>query len=133
MAALDTNILVRFLVRDDLAQLQAAKDLIRRAVRAGQALFVPVTVTVELEWVLRSNFGFEKADILRTVSQLLSSIELLFESESAIELALLHYQKGTADFSDCLHAGLTAAAGERPLWTFDRAAAKVPGAQLLTV
>jgi predicted nucleic-acid-binding protein len=56
---------------------------------------------------------------------------LQFESESAVEVALLQYQKGAADFSDCLHAGLAAAAGEQPLWTFDRTAAKVAGAQLL--
>jgi predicted nucleic-acid-binding protein len=66
------------------------------------------------------------------MSQLLSSVELAFESESAVETALLQYQKGAADFSDCLHAGLAAAEGETPLWTFDRAAAKVTGVQLLT-
>lgn len=131
MAALDTNVLVRFLVQDDPGQLAAARRLIRRTIAAGETLFVPVTVTIELEWVLRASFGFAKADIVRTLSQLLSSIELQFESESAVEVALLQYQKGAADFSDCLHAGLAAAAGEQPLWTFDRTAAKVAGAQLL--
>lgn len=132
MAALDTNLLVRFLVEDDPAQLATARRLIRRAVAAGQTLFVPVTVVVELEWVLRSNFRFAKVDILRTMSQLLSSVELAFESEGAIEVGLLQYAKGAADFSDCMHAALAAAAGEIPLWTFDQAAAKVAGAQLLT-
>ncbi len=132
MAALDTNVLVRFLVEDDPAQLAAARRLIRRTVAAGETLFIPVTVVVELEWGLRANFRFAKADILRTMSQLLSSVELTFESEGAVEAALVQYQEGAADFSDCLHAGLAAAAGENPLWTFDRAAAKVAGARLLT-
>lgn len=132
MPALDTNVLVRFLVEDDAAQLATARRLLRRTIAAGETLFIPVTVVVELEWVLRASFGFSKTDILRTMSQLLSSVELAFESEGAVELALVQYQEGAADFSDCLHVALAAAAGEIPLWTFDRSAAKVAGAQLLT-
>jgi predicted nucleic-acid-binding protein len=131
MPSLDTNVLVRFLVQDDAAQLAAAKRLIRRCVTQGQTLFVPVTVFLELEWVLRSNFGFAKADILQTLSQLLSSAELSFESETAIEYALLRFRESNADFSDCVHTALAAQAGESPLWTFDKAAAKIAGAKLL--
>ena len=131
MAALDTNVLVRFLVRDDTAQLATAKALISRYVSKGEALFVPVTVALELEWVLRSNFGFAKAVVTRTLSQLLGTSEMRFESESALELALVHYGRSSADFSDCLHVALATLANEQPLWTFDRAAAKLEGARLL--
>ena len=131
MAALDTNVLVRFLVHDDTAQLAAAEKLFRRCVEADETLFVPITVTLELEWVLRSAFGFDKAAVLRTLSQLLSSFELCFEAESALEVALVHYGRSTAEFSDCLHVALAALAGEQPLWTFDKAASKVEGARLL--
>lgn len=131
MAALDTNVLVRYLVRDDAAQLASARRLVRRCIDAGQALFVPVSVSLELEWVLRSTFGFAKEDVIRTLSQLLSSAELSFESEGALELALLLYRKGPADYSDCVHVALAAQAGERPLWTFDKAASRVDGARLL--
>ena len=132
MAALDTNVLVRFLVQDDAPQLAAARKLIRRCVNEGETIYVPVTVSLELEWVLRSNFGFEKPDVIRTLSQLLSSAELSFESEGALEAALSNYGQGAADYSDCLHVALAAQAGEKPLWTFDRAAAKVDGARLLS-
>jgi predicted nucleic-acid-binding protein len=132
MAALDTNVLVRYLVQDDTAQLAAAKRLIRKCVSEGQTLYVPVSVALELEWVLRSNFRFAKDDVVQTLSQLLSSAELTFESEGALELALLLYKKGPADYSDCVHAALAAQAGEQPLWTFDKAASKVDGARLLT-
>jgi len=132
MAALDTNVLIRFLVEDDAAQLAAARKLIRKCVNAGETLYVPVTVSIELEWVLRSNFGFDKSTVIQTLSQLLSSVELSFESEAALEVALVLYSQGTADYSDCLHVALASAAGEQPLWTFDKAAAKVDGARLLT-
>jgi predicted nucleic-acid-binding protein len=131
MAALDTNILVRFLVEDDAAQLVAARKLIRKCVQAGEVLHVPVTVALELEWVLRSNFGFAKPEVVKTLSQLLSSVELSFESEAALEVALVLYSQAPADFSDCLHVALAAAAGQQPLWTFDKAASKLAGARLL--
>ena len=131
MAALDTNVLVRFLVEDDPGQLVAARKLIRRCVNAGEALYVPVSVMLELEWVLRSNFGFGKDVVVRTLGQLLSATELVFESEAAVEVALAHYDAGTADYSDCLHVALAGQAGEQPLWTFDKAAARVVGARLL--
>jgi predicted nucleic-acid-binding protein len=131
MASLDTNVLVRYLVQDDERQFALARKLIRAALRSGETLFVPVTVMLELEWVLRSNFSFDKDQITNTLSSLLASVELSFESESATEVALALYQRSSADFADCLHVALAHAAGESPLWTFDRAAAKIDGAKLL--
>ena len=131
MAALDTNILVRFLVQDDAAQLALAKRLFGQCLASGQTLFVPISVTVELEWVLRSSYGFGKADVLRTLNDLLSSAELVFQDERALEVALLLFKKGAADFADCVHIALAGQAGEAPLWTFDKQAAKVLGAQRL--
>ena len=132
MAALDTNILVRYLVRDDARQLALAKKLISAAVHAGETLYVPVTVMLELEWVLRSGFTLKKDQVILALASLLASAELSFESEAAVEIALALYKNGAADFSDCVHIALAHAAGERPLWTFDRAAAKIAGAQLLS-
>ena len=133
MAAVDTNVLVRYVVQDDAAQGAAAARLIGRSVQAGTPLFVPVTVLLELEWVLRSAFGFDKAEVLRVLSRLLGSFELGFESEGAVEAALAKYERGTAGFADCLHAALAQQANQQPLWTFDKAAAKVDGARLLAL
>jgi len=130
--ALDTNVLVRYLVEDDAVQVATARRFIRRCVTEGQALFIPVTVSLELEWVLRSNFGFGKDAVVQTLSDLLSSTELSFESERALEVALLLYKEGSADYSDCLHIALAVEAGEQPLWTFDKVASKVDGARLLS-
>jgi predicted nucleic-acid-binding protein len=131
MAALDTNVLVRYIIQDDAAQLAAAKRLINRCVGKGLTLFIPVTVVLELEWVLRSSFELGKNDVLLTLSSLFSVAELTFESERALEVALQLFRKSSAEFADCLHVALVTQAGEQPLWTFDKGAAKVSGAQLL--
>lgn len=131
MPALDTNVLVRYLVADDAAQFAAARRLIDRCVRDALTLFIPVTVMLELEWVLRSVFGHDKATVTGTLASLLSTTELTFESEHALEVALQLFRGGSADFADCLHVALAVQAGEQPLWTFDKGAAKVSGARLL--
>ena len=131
MPALDTNVLVRFLVQDDPVQGAAATRLIQGGVQVGGALFVPVTVLLELEWVLRSAFGFDKAAVMQALFGLLGSFELAFESEGAVEAALGNYADGKADFADCLHAALAMMAGQQPLWTLDKLAAKVDAARLL--
>lgn len=131
MPALDTNVLVRYVVQDDSAQLAAAKRLIGRCVAEGRSLFVPVTVALELEWVLRASYGYTKTDVLQVLASLLSAAELVFESERAMEVALHLYREGSADFADCLHIALAAQGTEQPLWTFDKGAATVVGAELL--
>ena len=133
MASLDTNVLVRYLL-DDIAnepQSALAKKLIRAAVQAGDTLYIPITVMLELEWVLRSNFTFNKTQVTATLSSLLACGELSFESESALEVALALYIQGGADFAYRTHIALAHVAGESPLWTFDKAASKVDGAKLL--
>ena len=133
MASLDTNVLVRYLLDDKNNEQQSAraKELISAAVQTGDTLYIPITVMLELEWVLRSNFKFNKAQVTATLSGLLACSELSFESEAALEVALALYIKGGADFADCTHIALAHVAGEAPLWTFDRAASKVDGATLL--
>lgn len=131
MPALDTNVLVRYVVQDDAVQLAAARRIIRKCVADGETLFVPVTVTIELEWVLRASYEYAKDEVMEVLSSLLSAAELSFESERALEVALQLYRNGTADFADGLHIALAAQAGESPLWTFDRRAAKVSGAQMI--
>lgn len=131
MPALDTNVLVRYVVQDDIGQLAAAKRLIDRCVAEGQSLFVPVTVTLELEWVLRASFGYAKDDVLPVLSNLFSAADLSFASEHALEVALQLYREGSVDFADCVHIALATEADEQPLWTFDKGAARVTGAQLI--
>ena len=131
MPSLDTNVLVRFIVQDDETQFNAAKRLVAQSVHEGLTLFVPITVILEMEWVLRSRYRLPKDEVLRALSNLFSAAELTFESERALEVALHHYREGSVDFADCLNIALASQAGEAPLWTFDQRAAKVAGAQLI--
>lgn len=69
--------------------------------------------------------------MLHALSTLFSAVDLTFESEPALEVALQRYRAGSADFADCLHIALATQAGEQPLWTFDKGAAKVNGVQMI--
>lgn len=130
MPALDTNVLVRYLIADDKKQFEAAKQFIEEAI-TYEALFIPVSVSVELEWVLRSLYEVKKAMIITTFNRLLEAREIEFQEESAIEIALSLYADNNADFADCLHIASAQTQDRVPLVTFDRKASRVEGAKLL--
>jgi predicted nucleic-acid-binding protein len=131
MPSIDTNILVRLLAADDARQSAQAKTLMQRAARTGESLLVPLTVVLELEWVLRSRYEYTKEQVLVTLSSLLETRELVFQDEAAVEHALHYYRRSRVDFAECLHLGCAASAGRLPLMTFDRSAARLEGARLL--
>ena len=83
--ALDTNVLVRLLVHDDESQTLVVSRLLEQHIRRSESLWVAVTVMLELEWVLRARYKFSKADVIRAFSALLATIELIFESEDALD------------------------------------------------
>jgi len=131
MAGLDTNVLVRWLLEDDEEQAARAQQLFQ-VVQTNQAtLFVPCTVVLELEWVLRSRYHFDKATILQTFTSLLETQELEFQVEAGLERALHLYREGVAEFADCMHAGLCGAGEMSPLLTFDEKAARLADVELL--
>lgn len=130
MASLDTNVLVRYLVADDRKQFRSAKAFIESATRENP-LFIPLSVSVELEWVLRSLYALDKTTILTVFNRLLGSIEIEFQEESSIEVALSLYTDHNTDFADCLHIASAFSHDRLPLMTFDRKASRVTGAHLL--
>lgn len=81
--------------------------------------------------MLRSSFELGKDEVLMTLSGLFSAADLTFESQRALGVALQLFRKGPADFANYLHVALPTQVGEQPLWSFDKGAAKVSGAQLL--
>ena len=127
MLGLDTNVLVRFLVRDDQAQFEKARRLIKREVAAGSGIFVNQLLLLETEWVLRSRYGLTKNRIIEVISGLLEASDVHFEDEPAIEEALFTWKDASADFADCLISAKNRRLGCRATATFDVRAAKLPG------
>jgi len=132
MPGLDTNVLVRWLVDDDPEQSAQVHWLFKAARDRQDPLFVPITVMLELEWVLRSRYGFGRGILLNTLTALLETQELEFQSEDAIEQALAFYRQGQADFADCLHASHCAVHERSPMLSFDRKAQRLPGVAALS-
>ena len=127
MLGIDTNILVRFLVRDNDIQFEKARKLIRREVAAGRRVFVNQLVLMEAEWVLRSRYVVPKNQIIEAISDLLSATDVQFEDEPVIEEALFIWKDSTADFADCLIGAKNRRMGCRATATFDAKASKLPG------
>jgi predicted nucleic-acid-binding protein len=131
--AFDTNLLVRILTRDDAGQVEVIDRLMDQADATGEVFFVPVTVVLELEWVLRSIYKRTKPQLLTALGALLQNASLAIEHHQAVELALdaIDTGRGRIDFADALHVGISATAKHHPLLTFDRGCARLSGAELL--
>lgn len=127
MLGIDTNVLVRFLVRDDEVQFERARKLLKREVAAGRRVFVSQLVLMETEWVLRSRYRLPKSSIIETVSSLLDATDVRFEQEPAIEEALFVWKDTSSDFADCLIGAQNRRLGCRATATFDVRASKLPG------
>lgn len=112
MIALDTNVVVRFLARDEPGQAARAKALIE----AGP-VFIPKTVMLETEWVLRSAYGFELAAISAGFKKLLGLASVEVDDRWAVVRALVWYGEGL-DFTDALHLACSQQADA--FATFDR-------------
>lgn len=130
--AVDTNVLVRLLVRDDEAQYMAARRLVDRANAAEEPVLILLAALLETEWVLRSRYQLDKASIAGVFNALLESSDVEFEDSATVEEALYVWaQHSNADFADCLFAARAVHLGRTRFVTFDAAAARLPGAELL--
>jgi len=100
----DTNVLARYFVeeRDADAATQAQRAAARRLIESGQPLFVPKSVVLELEWVLRGYYRFAAGQVAEALAALLCLPGVELEDRSVVEQALKGLQKGL-DFADALH------------------------------
>ncbi len=112
MRAIDTNVVVRYLTRDDPVQAARAKAVID----AGGA-FIATTVLLETEWVLRSAYGFVPEDVARALGDLAGLPGVSVEDPVLLAEALQRAEAGM-DFADSLHLG--AASRCEAMLTFDR-------------
>jgi predicted nucleic-acid-binding protein len=125
MIGLDTNVLVRFLVRDDEEQFERACSLIRSEAGREELVCVSLLVLLETEWVLRSRYELDKEQILGIFSELLSAGDIRFEDEPAIAQALFMWKDSSAQFADCLIGARHWTLGCSATATFDRRALKL--------
>lgn len=117
MRAVDTNVIVRYLVNDDPPQAARARRLLER-----EDVFVSLTVLLETEWVLRGVFGLPPADIVRALRGFAGLPRVTLENPATAALALDWAEQGL-DFADLLH--LAASRAHDGFVTFDRALARV--------
>jgi predicted nucleic-acid-binding protein len=123
MIAFDTNLLVRAATNDDPPQVAVVRQLL-----ALNAVFIPRTVLLETEWVLRAGYRKTREQISRFFAELLETDNTVIENHEAVAQALDWYRLG-ADFADALHL---AACGRTIMHTFDQGFCKAAREQGLT-
>ncbi|MEO8601116.1 MAG: type II toxin-antitoxin system VapC family toxin [bacterium] len=128
MRAVDTNVLVRLVVRDDALQVAAAEAF----VTAGA--WVSHLALAEATWVFAAVYGLSPKQIATAVETLLDHRQLTLQDEDVVAAALVHFgRRPGLGFSDCLMVEIARRAGHLPLGTFDRALAKLPDVQAVSL
>ena len=126
MRAVDTNVLVRLVTRDDPKQVAAAEAFV------AHGAWVSHVVLVEAVWVLMSVYELEAPAVATAVDMLLNHRDLTLQDAESVAAALDQYRvRPAVGFSDCLVLEVARKAGHLPLGTFDRDLAKLDGAQRL--
>lgn len=127
MRAIDTNVLVRLLTRDDERQAAAADRF------AAPGAWVPTLALAEASWVLGSVYRLDSAGIATAIEMLLSHESLTLQDADVVAAALDRFRARPAlGFSDCLLLELARKAGHLPLGTFDAGLARLDGAARIT-
>jgi predicted nucleic-acid-binding protein len=121
--SIDTNVLVRYIARDDKIQTDIATRLIETD---GFKALITIPVLIETIWVLLRLYAIDKKQIVHLVGVLLYSGQFSLQNMTAVESALEQYKLSTADFSDCLIIALSKKIGapNMPIYSFDKQATK---------
>jgi predicted nucleic-acid-binding protein len=127
MIGLDTNVLLRYFVKDDLLQWEKATKFVATRCTSDNPGFVDRIALCEMVWVLSRGYGYGRADVARVIGHLLTTQELLLEDEGLVRSALQSYEKSGIDFPDVLMAKVNLARGCEATATFDRKAARAEG------
>lgn len=126
MRAVDTNVLVRLVTRDDARQVAAAAAYIERGAWASHLTLAEAT------WVLGSSYGHGPAELATAIDMLLNHRDLAVQDADVAAAALQQFRKRpSVGFSDCLMLEIARKAGHLPLGTFDRELGRLEGTQRL--
>ncbi len=131
MIAVDTNVLVRLFVFDEPSQAARAQRLFDSAAEDDVMVWVSDTVLVELVWTLGRAYARGRGDIVKALRALISHATVKLESPAPVHAATDLFERGPADFADCLLSMKAQAAGCDRLSTFDRGMKGLPGVRLL--
>ena len=130
MTALDTNVIVRYLVGDDPEQAEVARALLE-ALTPGAPGFICREVVIEVAWVLERSYRFTRSQIAEALMDLTASDSLVVENSDDVAAAAHRFRQGGVGFSDLMILKATERAGATPLHTFDRRLARMEGAILV--
>jgi len=131
MTGLDTNVLVRYLTRDDPEPYRTAKAFVESTCTQENPGFIGPVVLCELVWVLTGAYDATKEDVARILDQLLRTRQLVVQDRDVVRRALADYRDGAADFADSLIGRMNREAGCVETVTFDRGAAGMEGYRTL--
>jgi predicted nucleic-acid-binding protein len=131
LIAIDTNVLVRLLTGDDPEQSRLAQALVADAEANGLDIHLDEIVLAETAWVLHSSFGVDKAELVTALDGLLDTKAFSFANRSHVAGAVRAYERGGANFADCLIVARNAAAGCTQTFTFDAGMRRLKGARVL--
>jgi len=128
MIAVDTNVLVRYIVGDDTAQSRRARDFLETELTPERQGLVTAVALVELVWALERRYAATSATITTVVEQLLNAQTLVVEHADAVERALRHAH---GNFADRLIHEVGRSEGCEKTVTFDKRFARLAGVELL--
>ena len=131
MVGLDTNVVLRLLLTDDLGQKLRAAKFIQQAKRLDTGIIITLAVVLEMEWVLRSSAKMNKAEVLTIFNLLLESYDIEIDNEKVLEQALHIYENAASDFAECLFLAQYQRMGCDTMLTFDAKAARMAGVELV--
>lgn len=133
MAALNTNLLVRWLEADEQRQVLMIEHLLSEAVLRDERLCARHRAAGTGVGITLSRYDFDKSAISTALDTLLSTAEQGLQEEAAVERALWHFRSAPASaFADALHLALSESARRGPLLTLDKKAGWLAGAQMVT-
>ena len=126
MYALDTNVIIRYLVQDDKKQAQKASDFIEN-LNDDNLGFISCIVLCEINWVLKTAYKVPKKQCIEVLNNIVSIANFEIENLDCCLAALRHYKSGQADFSDYLIQSISQLKGCNSVITFDKKALKGEG------
>ena len=126
MRAIDTNVLVRLIVRDDPEQVARAETFVE------PGAWISLPVLAETVWVLKSVYGLSRGPIGTVVSMLMEHDRLVLQDEDVVRRAHATFtRERSVEFSDCLVVEIAGKAGHVPVGTFDKKMSRMDGAHWL--